>query len=134
MQTTIRISLGLLLAILALNAFGGGYYGLAGARDIPAEWLNGSPFKNYFIPSLFLFIVIGGSALFASIAVFRNTSYAIKASVFCGVTVILWIIIQLIIIGYVSWMQPVTAVTGILILLLSRMQYNFRLKAISQRG
>ena len=37
-------SSGTLLDFGALNAFGGGYYGLAGAQGIPREWLRGSPF------------------------------------------------------------------------------------------
>ncbi|NLB82118.1 MAG: hypothetical protein GX800_11050 [Clostridiaceae bacterium] len=38
---------------------------MAGAKGVPGEWLKGSPFSDYFIPGLFLFIVIGVSALFA---------------------------------------------------------------------
>ena len=52
-EKLINYSLGILLAFLALNAFGGGYYGMSGAKDVPLEWLEGGPFKNYFIPSLF---------------------------------------------------------------------------------
>ena len=55
----IRITLGVILALLALNALGGGYYGMAGAENVPLEWLEGSPFKTYFIPSLILFLIIG---------------------------------------------------------------------------
>jgi hypothetical protein len=56
-----RYTLGGLLALVAVNAFGGGYYGLAGAEGIPREWLAGSPFHSYFVPSLFLLVVVGGS-------------------------------------------------------------------------
>jgi hypothetical protein len=48
----IRYSLGSLLAFGALNAIGGGYYGLSGAAGVPKAWLEGSPFSDYFIPSL----------------------------------------------------------------------------------
>jgi len=115
----IRISLGSLLALVALNAFGGGYYGMAGAKDIPVEWLHGSPFPDYFIPGLFLFVVIGGLSLYASIAVFRRHPLAYRFTVFCGCIILLWIIIQVSIIGYVSWMQPATTGAAILILLLN---------------
>lgn len=33
----IRYTLGFLLALLALNAFGGGYYGMAGAQHVPVQ-------------------------------------------------------------------------------------------------
>lgn len=66
----IRYSLAILLLILVLNAFGGGYYGMAGAEGVPKEWLNVSPFNNYYTPSLFLFLFVGGSALLAAVTVF----------------------------------------------------------------
>src|SRR5690242_15281521 len=47
----VRYLLGALLAFGALNAFGGGYYGLSGADGIPTEWLQGSPFSDYLVPS-----------------------------------------------------------------------------------
>jgi hypothetical protein len=68
----IRGTLGVLLAFGALNAFGGGFYGLSGARDIPKEWLAGSPFTDYFIPSFILFFVVGGSMLLAAVAIFAH--------------------------------------------------------------
>lgn len=115
----VRYTLGSLLIFLAVNAFGGGYYALAGAKDIPTEWLKGSPFSDYFIPGLFLFIIIGGSALIAGIAVFRGHRLARKAALFCGFTVLLWIIVQVSVIGYVSWMQPATTVAAVAILILA---------------
>jgi hypothetical protein len=60
--------LGSLLLLMAINAFGGGFYAMAGAKDVPVEWLKESPFPDYFIPGLFLFLVIGGSALLAAVA------------------------------------------------------------------
>jgi len=89
--TAVRYSLGGLLAFGALNALGGGYYGLTGAVGVPTEWLAGSPFVDYFVPSLILLVVVGGSFIAAAIAVF---------------------------IRYVSSMQPATAIAGLLILIL----------------
>ncbi len=36
-----RRALGALLVFAAVNAFGGGYYGLSGAPGVPVEWLAG---------------------------------------------------------------------------------------------
>jgi hypothetical protein len=115
----IRYTLGILLVIVALNAFGGGYYGMAGAKDIPIEWLKGSPFRNYFIPSVILFLFVGCSALIAAVAVFRRHIFARLAGFSCGLIILVWIIAQITIIGYVSWMQPTTAIAGLLILVLT---------------
>jgi hypothetical protein len=116
--------LGILLLIVAVNAFGGGYYGMSGAPNVPVEWLRGSPFKTYFIPALILFFGVGGISLIASILVFTNHAVARKMAFYAGVIIMGWLITQVIIIGYVSWMQPATAVAAILILVLVRFYPN----------
>lgn len=118
-EKLIRNSLGLIILFLAINAFGGGYYGLAGAKDIPMEWLKGSPFHDYFIPSLILIFFVGGSSLIASIAVFKRFQLAHIAAFICGAIVLIWISVQISIIGFVSWMQPAIAVAGVLIIFLT---------------
>ena len=119
-ENIIRYVLGSLLLLIALNAFAGGYYGMTGVKDIPVEWLNRSPFNSYFIPSLFLFVVIGGSTLFAAIVVFKRKLLAKAASLTCSIVLFLWIAVQVMIIGYVSWMQPAIAVAAVIILILTR--------------
>jgi uncharacterized BrkB/YihY/UPF0761 family membrane protein len=118
-EKIIHFALGTLLLLLAINAFGGGFYGLSGAKDVPAEWLQGSPFDSYFIPSLMLIICVGGSALFAAILVIKKHPLARKAAIGAAMIVLGWIIAQLLIIGYVSWLQPTIAIWGICILLLA---------------
>jgi hypothetical protein len=115
----IRYSLGGLLAFGALNAFAGGYYGMSGADDVPREWLEGSPFEDYFIPGLVLFVVVGGSLLAAAIAVFAGLHFARLVALASGVVVLGWLAVETLTIGYVSWMQPATTLGGLLILLLA---------------
>jgi hypothetical protein len=118
-RPAVRWTLGLLLAFGALNAFGGGWYGLAGAEGIPTEWLAGSPFTSYFVPSLILLLVVGGAFLAAAIAVFLRTRCARRAAIAAGTIVLGWIAVQVSIIGYVSWMQPTTTIAGVLVLVLA---------------
>ena len=115
----IRWILGGLLAFLALNAFGGGYYGLSGAPGVPTEWLAGSPFQSYFVPSLILFVVVGGAFLTAAIAVFANARWRRLAVAAAVVIVAAWLAVQVAIIGYVSWMQPVTAIAAAIVAVLA---------------
>lgn len=124
-----RYTLGGLLAFGALNAFGGGYYGMAGAKDVPREWLEGSPFENYFIPSLVLFVVVGGGLLTAAIAVFAGLRLARRAALAAGVVVLGWLAVETLVIGYVSWMQPATTIGALLILLLAWLQPERRIDA-----
>jgi hypothetical protein len=116
---TIPYLLGGLLAFGALNAFGGGYYGLTGARGVPTEWLAGTPFGDYTVPSVILFVIVGGSFLVATVAVFRRARIARASALVAGAVVLVWIAVQVTMIGYVSWMQPATAIGGLLILLLA---------------
>jgi hypothetical protein len=115
---SIRYSLGGLLLFGAVNAFGGGYYGLSGAKGVPTEWLKGSPFPDYFVPSLILLVVVGGSFIVAAMAVFTGLRIARLAALTAGIVVLGWLAVQLAIIGYVSWMQPTTAIAGVLVLVL----------------
>ena len=117
-----RYVLGGLLAFGALNAFAGGYYGMSGAEDVPKEWLEGSPFDDYFIPGLVLFVVVGGSFLAAAIAVFARLHIARTAAFAAGAIVLGWLAVETAIIGYVSWMQPATTIGALLILLLVWLQ------------
>jgi hypothetical protein len=116
---SIRFVLGALLAFAALNAFGGGYYAMSGAEGIPTAWLAGSPFHDYFLPGLVLFFVVGGAMGVAAIALLTGTRIARSAALVAGAIVLAWILVQVSIIGYVSWMQPVTAIGGVVVLLLA---------------
>jgi hypothetical protein len=115
---SIRTLLGALLAFGALNAFAGGYYGMFGAAGVPREWLAGSLFTDYFVPSLVLFVVVGGALAFAAVMVFSG--HRLARAIACGAAAVLlvWIVVQVAIIGYVSWLQPATFAAGLLMLLL----------------
>jgi hypothetical protein len=115
----VRHALAAMLIVGALNAFGGGYYGLSGAPGVPIEWLQGSPFTDYTIPSWILLVIVGGSLLISGVAVLTTRPISRAASVFSSVVLLTWIAAQLGIIGYVSWMQPVTLAWGLIILALS---------------
>jgi hypothetical protein len=115
----IQMLLGILEAFLALNAFGGGYYGMAGAEGVSLELLQGSPFKSYFIPGLFLFAAVGGSLLLASVAVFARWKQARNLSFAAVAIVLAWLAVQVYFIGFMSWMQPATAVIALVILTLT---------------
>ena len=120
MASVVRRSLlGGILAFGALNAFAGGCYGLSGAPGVPVEWLEGSPFSDYTIPSWILLVVVGGSLVTAAIAVLAGRSSGRRSAFAAGSIVMIWIVVQVAIIGYVSWMQPTTFAGGVLIIWLA---------------
>ncbi len=109
----------LCLCSLPLGAFGGGWYGISGAKGVPAEWLAGSPFTNYFIPGLISFIVVGGSFLAAAIAVVARLRHARLTTLAASVILLIWIATQVAIIGHKSWLQPTMAAYGVVVLVLA---------------
>jgi hypothetical protein len=118
-RPAVRYTLGSLLAFGALCAFGGGYYGLAGAEGVPREWLEGTPFKDYFVPSLILLVVVGGTYLAAAGAVLVRSGFARLAGFGAGFVMLIWIAVELLMIGYVSWMQPATTAGALAVLVLA---------------
>jgi hypothetical protein len=114
-----RIGLGLLLAFGALNAFGGGFFGMSGAPGVPTQWLEGSPFSDYVVPGAILFTVVGGALALAAFGVLADRPWAVRASIGAAVVLLGWLTVQIAIIGLVSWLQPVTAVAGWLVLVLT---------------
>ena len=123
-RRVIRSIIGVLLSIIALNAFGGGIYGMMGAEGIPVAWLEGSPFPSYFIPSLILFLVVGGITLAAAVAVFTHSHFAHRFVTTAVAVIFLWLAVQVSIIGYASWMQPAVAITAFIILVLALMPFG----------
>ena len=114
-----RYLLGTLLAFVALNAFGGGVYGMAGAEGVPRGWLEGTPFDDYFVPSLILFAIVGGSSLLGAVAVFASLDSARRAALGAAAILMIWIATQVTMIGYVSWLQPAVAITAVVVTLLA---------------
>ena len=110
-----RVPLIVLQLLVAANAVGGGIYGLAGAKSVPTEWLDGSPFHTYTVPSLFLLCVIGGGMLLATAAWLLRRRVAPWLSLGMGVLLMLWIVAQVAIITLNSWLQPTSFAAGLAI-------------------
>ena len=112
---TLRVTLIVLELIVAVNAFGGAIYALSGAPTVPVEWLRGTPFRDYTVPGLFL-LAGGLGMVLAAVAQLSRWPAAARWSEIVGALLMLWIIVQVAIIGYVSWMQPVSFIAGAVIL------------------
>ena len=62
----------------------------------------------------------------AAIVVFAGARIARVAALTAGIVVLGWLAAQVAIIGYVSWMQPATAIAGVLVLVLAWLLPNPR--------
>ena len=85
---------------------------------LPLELLSDSPFENYLIPGLILFSINGMGNVFGSFLSFRRNKYSGYTGMFFGVALIIWIIVQIMMIGLGSWLQPFYLLLGILELFL----------------
>jgi hypothetical protein len=128
---------------IGISAFAGGA-SLMLAPDgsllgLKIELLKHSPFANYFIPGLVLFLLMG---IFPSIILFgllfkpewkifdvfniyKDRHGAWAYSLYCGIIVLAWVIFQQVMVTY-FWLQPLVAVAGLLIIVLTLMPVVMR--------
>jgi len=95
--------------------------------------LAGTPFSNYLIPGIILFLFVGAFPLFVAYGLLKLPSWswpnminpmkkmhwAWTASWAAGVIMLIWITVETALLGYLSFLQPVIAVYGIVIIVLT---------------
>jgi hypothetical protein len=94
-----RIILISLTGFLALTTFLGGIALIANWIAMPVEMLQGSPFSSYLIPGLSLSIIVGGSALFATILLIRKSKFALLFATTAGIVIMFFEFIEVLVIG-----------------------------------
>ncbi|PQJ34316.1 hypothetical protein BSZ35_06630 [Salinibacter sp. 10B] len=70
------------------------------SMQIPLHWLQGSPFDNYLIPGLVLLFVLGVVPLTVLYGLLQRYSWARLAALGVGGALVVWIGVQILIIGY----------------------------------
>ncbi len=99
-------------AFVAVAAIAGAIGLLADVMGMSVDRLDGTPFDSYVIPALVLGIVVGGSSLVALALELRRDAHARRATLLAGVLLAGWIIVQVALIGSVSWLQPFMFAVG----------------------
>jgi hypothetical protein len=125
-----RYLLILLLFVLGINGMTGGLLlmlkpnGSLIKMDI--NWLSGSPFINFLIPGILLFVFNGviplltfagmvfrfDSKLLNFLNIYPDIHWAWSYSLYCGIITIIWITIQLLLTQY-FWLQPIIIFMGL---------------------
>jgi hypothetical protein len=116
----IRIITGLLLL---LNGMGGVYGGFSLICDpegngigLPIAYLENTPFSNYQIPGMILFLFNGMGSLFVfTLMIIKLRFYGIYI-IMQGAILIIWIVAQLIILNILAWQQLIMMFVGILLI------------------
>jgi hypothetical protein len=89
---------------------------------ISTDILLGSPFKNFFIPGLFLFFINGLFHGFGAILSFKRHKYAKTLGLILGIILLVWICVQVYFISLTHFLQPTFFFIGIIEIVLSLLQ------------
>ena len=97
------------------------------------EDLKGTPFSDYTIPGIILFVFLGVYPSFVGYSLLRlpawkwpdalnptkDYHWAWSASWAAGAIILLWIAVETLLLGYISFLQPMVAVWGVVIVILT---------------
>jgi hypothetical protein len=114
-----------LLAVQAVGAIGGGIGLVQDPIDnigMPLDILEGSPFTDYFYPGLILLVVVGVFPLLVLPGIVMRKRWAWWLAVAAGAGLIVWIVTEVVLLGYLAGMgitlQIVMGLIGVAVVLL----------------
>ncbi len=122
MKKFVFISEGVIQFFIGFGGFIAGFFMIINpdgdTLKIPLSLLEDSPFEDFLIPGIILFIVNGLGNLIACFLSFRQYKIAGLAGIFFGMALMIWIFIQVSMIGGGHWLQYLYFGLGIVELLL----------------
>ena len=115
----------------AFNGFSGVLGGVMLVKDptgeslfMKLEWLTGTPFNDFLIPGIILLAFNGmGNLVGVIVTIAKKARRAEYAMVF-GMIMMIWIITQVIMLGYLSVLQPLYFFTGLIQLILGALAWK----------
>ncbi len=115
----------LALAVQGVSGLGGGFGLIAdptgAALGLPAEWLEGSPFPDYLIPGLVLFVILGVLPLVITYALWVGAPWSWAGALIVGMALLGWIGVEILVIGYQPRppLQLIYGLLGLIIVVLT---------------
>jgi len=92
---------------------------LGGGMGIPLRWLEGTVFSSYVVPGVILGVVVGGTQALALIAQYARYRIAWGLHAAAGLTMTIWIFVEIAIMLVWSPLQGVYFVSGAVQLVLA---------------
>ena len=86
--------------------------------QLSMEWLKYTPFRDYFVPGIILFVANGLCSIIVFISLILNVSIYSWLVIVQGVILTFWIIIQIILIRTVYFLHIIMGSCGILMIVL----------------
>lgn len=106
-KTSKSYSLYFLMGLMLFQGISGLYGGIALVIDpvgellqMPVSMLEGSPFDSFLVPGLILLTILGIFPMIVVYGLWKRTNWAWKGALAVSVALIIWIGIQIRIIGY----------------------------------
>lgn len=130
----------LLIAIIILLAVSGIFGGISliidpsgNSLQIPVSFLESTLFSSYLIPGIILFTLLGIFPVFVAFGLitrkkirianrinpYRKRHWAWTYSLYCGIILVLWIDIQVMMIGGGYILQSIYAILGVIIIVIT---------------
>lgn len=127
-QQTRPLTVNLLIAAILIQGLSGVAGGIGLVFDpsgeslgIPSSWLAGSPFADYLIPGVILFVVLGIVPLADLYGLWARRYWGWLGALLIGFALLIWIGVEILIIGYQPQppLQLIYGVLGVVIIILA---------------
>ncbi len=117
-----RYTLIAITGFAAVSAIAGGI-GVVTSNGLgmPQSWLQATPFADYVVPGLILAIVVGGSALVATVLLLMRHAWQYVVTFCAGGIMVGWIVGEVFLIQQASRLQALYLVVGLALMGLSAM-------------
>lgn len=123
MKSKSFLSLGIIQSFIALGAIPAGFLMIINPDGtklgMTTDFLANTPFYDFLIPGIFLFIVNGLFNLGAAILSFKKHKYSGVSGLMLGIALVLWIVIQVYFIQLSSFLQPLFFFIGVIEIIIS---------------
>ena len=120
MTTLLKILAAFLLIFNGIGALYGGWHLMnqpdGTSIELSSDWLKHTPFENYFIPGLVLFIANGIFSFMVLLAILLKNTYYPWLVMIQGAILTGWLIIQMLMIQTVYFLHFIMGSVGILLL------------------
>ena len=117
-KTVLNSILGVIQTFNGLSGLLGGYMLIndpaGNSLNMKIEWLKETPFQNYLIPGIVLFLVVGIGNTVGIWLTFREKNKRSQIGLIFGLILMFWIISQVLWIGYKDFLQPLYFTAGLL--------------------
>ena len=120
--------LGYLQIFIGMGALSGGIPMIlspnGSSSGMNPDILQNTPFDSFLIPGIILVAINGIGSLAGSYFSLKFKKQAGHLGVVLGSALIIWILVQMILLGYASWLQPLFLLIGVIELALGFLVYK----------